>query len=196
MFDGRFHKFIWNIPAHQTKVWWTIQVFSLHCHSVTCGISKVPFWNSMQHILPIHPKCVFYSEVKVYEILDLRTHCKYLKPTIHIWWGNWTASPKFSWTLHLSEKIPKTSIKLKTIPPINSLWPSNTTWPELEIPGHRSVSPRPTNLEEDRKLFVDFSSILCLRFEIQAMRTYRYNFHDWVSNTAHGCIDLGQHWLR
>ena len=41
---------------------------------------------------------------------------------------------------------------------------------------HRPASPRPTTLEEDRKLFVDFSSILCLRFETQAMRTY--NFFD------------------
>ena len=47
---------------------------------------------------------------------------------------------------------------------------------------HRSASPRPTTLEEDRELFVDFSSILCLWFEIQAIRTY--NFFDWVSNTA------------
>ena len=46
---------------------------------------------------------------------------------------------------------------------------------------HRSVSPKPTTLEEDWKLFVDFSSILCLWFEVQGMRTY--NFFDWVSNT-------------
>ena len=39
---------------------------------------------------------------------------------------------------------------------------------------HRPASPRPTTLEEDRKLFVDFSSILCLRFETQAMRTYNF----------------------
>ena len=51
---------------------------------------------------------------------------------------------------------------------------------------HRPASPRPTTLEEDRKLFVDFSSILCLRFETQAMRTY--NFFDWVSNTGHMAI--------
>ena len=48
---------------------------------------------------------------------------------------------------------------------------------------HRSAGPRPTTLEEDRKLFVDFSSILCLWCEIQGMRTY--NFFDWVSNTAY-----------
>ena len=47
---------------------------------------------------------------------------------------------------------------------------------------HRSASPRPTTSEEDRKLSVVFSSILCLWFEIQGMRTY--NFFDWVSNTA------------
>ena len=47
---------------------------------------------------------------------------------------------------------------------------------------HRPASPRPTTLEKERKLFVDFSSILCLWFEIQAMRTY--NIFDWVSNTA------------
>ena len=39
---------------------------------------------------------------------------------------------------------------------------------------HRSASPRPTTLEEDRKIFVDFSSILCLWFEIQGMRTYNF----------------------
>ena len=48
---------------------------------------------------------------------------------------------------------------------------------------HRSASPRPTTLEEDRKLFVKFSLILCLWFEIQGLRTY--NFFDWISNT--GC---------
>ena len=47
---------------------------------------------------------------------------------------------------------------------------------------HRPASPRPTTLEEDQELFVDFSSILCLWFAIQAMRTY--NFFDWVSNTG------------
>ena len=52
---------------------------------------------------------------------------------------------------------------------------------------HRSASPRPTTLEEDRELFVDFSSISCLWFEIQGMRTY--NFFDWVSNTA------GHRWI-
>ena len=34
---------------------------------------------------------------------------------------------------------------------------------------HRSAGPRPTTLKEDRELFVDFSSILCLWFEIQDM---------------------------
>ena len=47
---------------------------------------------------------------------------------------------------------------------------------------HRSAGPRPTTLEEDRKLFVDFSSIICLWCETQGMRTF--NFFDWVSNTA------------
>ena len=47
---------------------------------------------------------------------------------------------------------------------------------------HRSVSLRLTTLEEDRELFVDFSSILCLWFEIKATRTY--NLFDWVSNTV------------
>ena len=47
---------------------------------------------------------------------------------------------------------------------------------------HRSASLRPTTLEEDWNLFADFSSILCLWFEIQGLRTY--NFFDWVSNTA------------
>ena len=47
---------------------------------------------------------------------------------------------------------------------------------------HRSASPRPRTLEKDRELFVDFSSILCVWFEIQGLRTY--NFFDWVSNTG------------
>ena len=46
---------------------------------------------------------------------------------------------------------------------------------------HKSASPKPTTLEEDWKLFVDFSSILCLWFEIQGVGTY--NFFDWDSNT-------------
>ena len=47
---------------------------------------------------------------------------------------------------------------------------------------HRSASPRPTTLEVDRELFVNFSLIWCLCFEIQDLRTY--NFFDWISNTA------------
>ena len=39
---------------------------------------------------------------------------------------------------------------------------------------HRSADPRPTTLEEDQELFVDFSSVLCLWFEIQGMRTYNF----------------------
>ena len=52
---------------------------------------------------------------------------------------------------------------------------------------HRSAGPRPTTLKEDRELFVDFSSILCLWFEIQDMRTY--NFFDWISNTGWRLVD-------
>ena len=47
---------------------------------------------------------------------------------------------------------------------------------------HRPASPRPTTLEEDRELFVNFSLILCLWFEIQDLRAY--NFFDWISNTG------------
>ena len=50
---------------------------------------------------------------------------------------------------------------------------------------HRSASPRPTTLEADRELFVNFSLILCLWFEIQGLRTY--NFFDWISNTEYNC---------
>ena len=56
---------------------------------------------------------------------------------------------------------------------------------------HRSASPRPTTLEEDRELFVNFSLILCWWFEIQDLRTY--NFFDWISNTD--CLQTG-HWVR
>ena len=45
---------------------------------------------------------------------------------------------------------------------------------------HETVSLRLTTLEEDRELFVDFSSIWCLWLEIQGTRT---NFFDRVSNS-------------
>ena len=42
--------------------------------------------------------------------------------------------------------------------------------------------PKQATLEEDRELFLKFSSILCLWFEIQGRRTD--NFFDWVLNTG------------
>ena len=39
---------------------------------------------------------------------------------------------------------------------------------------HRSACPRPTTLEEDREILVDFTLILCLWFEIHGMRTYNF----------------------
>ena len=63
----------------------------------------------------------------------------------------------------------------------NDICPVGTIKPSVGN-SHRSAGPRPTTFEEDRELFVDFSSILCLWFEIQGMRTY--NFLDWVSNTG------------
>ena len=49
---------------------------------------------------------------------------------------------------------------------------------------HRSVDPRPSTLEEDRELLVDFSLISCLWFKIQGMRTYKF-FATEFSNTDH-----------
>ena len=51
---------------------------------------------------------------------------------------------------------------------------------------HRSVGPRLTTLEEDQKLFVDFS-ILCLWCEIQGMRTYNFltEFQTLAKNLKH-----------
>ena len=58
---------------------------------------------------------------------------------------------------------------------------------------HTSAGPRLTTLEEDRELFVEFSLILCLWFEIQGMRIY--NLFDRVSNTAHTSPSpLKSHW--
>ena len=57
---------------------------------------------------------------------------------------------------------------------------------------HRSASPRPTTLEEDRELF--FPSILCLWFKIQGMRTY--NFFDWISNTASNAENVSILWCH
>ena len=45
----------------------------------------------------------------------------------------------------------------------------------------QSVCPKQTTFEEDRELFLKFSSILCLWFVIQRRRTD--NFFDWVLNT-------------
>ena len=54
---------------------------------------------------------------------------------------------------------------------------------------HRSASPRPTTLEEEWELFVNFSLILYLWFEIQGLRTY--NFFDWISNTGYQVCHVG-----
>ena len=56
---------------------------------------------------------------------------------------------------------------------------TNSRWQENEVRSsvgnsHRSASPRPTTLEEDRELFVNFSLILCLWFEIQDLRAYNF----------------------
>ena len=59
---------------------------------------------------------------------------------------------------------------------------------------HRSAGPRPTTLEEDRELFVDFPLILCLWFEIQGMRTY--NIFDLVSTTAWKEKDFWSTWAK
>ena len=47
---------------------------------------------------------------------------------------------------------------------------------------HRSAGLRPTTLGEDRKHFIDFSSVLCLWLQIKGMRTY--NFFGLLSNTG------------
>ena len=52
----------------------------------------------------------------------------------------------------------------------------------------QSVSPKQTTLEEDRELFKNFSSILCLWFDIQGRRTD--NFFYWVLNTDTEVINL------
>ena len=59
---------------------------------------------------------------------------------------------------------------------------------------HRSAGLRPTTLEEDQELFVDFSSILCLRFDIQGMKTY--NFFYWVSNAGPRLFEVYRKTLR
>ena len=58
---------------------------------------------------------------------------------------------------------------------------------------HRSASWRPTTLEEDRELFVEFSSILCFWFEIQGMNptTFWLSFKHWISRSyLSGVLDL------
>ena len=52
----------------------------------------------------------------------------------------------------------------------------------------QSVSPKQTTLEEDRELFKNFSSILCLWFDIQGRRAD--NFFYWVLNTDTEVINL------
>ena len=54
----------------------------------------------------------------------------------------------------------------------------------LSVPNYcQSVSPMQTTLEEDRELFKNFSSILCLWFEIQGSRTD--NCFGWVLNSVY-----------
>ena len=64
-----------------------------------------------------------------------------------------------------------------------SISSENGLSPIRSVPNYcQSVSPKQTTLEEDREFFKDFSSILCLWFEIQGSRTG--NFFGWVLNTA------------
>ena len=67
-------------------------------------------------------------------------------------------------------------------------------WHTTSVPNYcQSVSPKQTTLEEDRELFQNFSSILCLWFEIQGSRTD--NFFGWVLNTDTTIgITLCQRW--
>ena len=81
------------------------------------------------------------------------------------------------------------SIELKGPFDNKSKWVQAMTWhqtsnkPLLSVPNYyQSVSPKQTNLEEDLELFLNFSSILCLWFEIQGSRTD--NFFYWVLKTA------------
>ena len=58
---------------------------------------------------------------------------------------------------------------------------------------HRSTSPRPTTLEEGRELFVDFSSILCLWFEIwdsihEDLQLFWLSFKHWVLQNLVTCL--------
>ena len=62
-------------------------------------------------------------------------------------------------------------------------------WCETSSVGnsHRSVSPRPTTLEEDRELFVNFLwfYVYDLRFKTWGA----YNFFDWISNTGNKLLN-------
>ena len=66
------------------------------------------------------------------------------------------------------------------------LWPSQRLKASHgSVPNYcQSACPKQATLEEDQELFLRFSSILCLWFEIQGRRTD--NFFDWVLNTGHG----------
>ena len=69
-----------------------------------------------------------------------------------------------------------------------TFWKKNYT----SVPNYcQSVSPKQTILEEDWELFSNFTSILCLWFEIQGSRTD--NFIDWVLNTDY-TPHLGWSW--
>ena len=58
----------------------------------------------------------------------------------------------------------------------------------------QSVSPKQTTLEEDRELFKNFSSILCLWFAIQGSRTD--NFFGWVLNTVLSITQILRFWNK
>ena len=68
-----------------------------------------------------------------------------------------------------------------------SFWPT-FSWKDLATTtvgnSHRSASPRPTTLEEDQELFVDFSSIPSM-FMIWDSSHEDLQLFDWVSNTGH-----------
>ena len=128
-----------------------------------------------------------WEPVKFHDDVIKRKHIPHFWPFVQgIHWspvnspqkGQWRRALMFFFHLRLSKHFRKQSWGWWFEMPSRSLSYLNN----ISVPNYcQSVSPKPTTLDEDWELFLNFSSILCLWFEIQGRRTD--NFFDWVFNT-------------
>ena len=184
-FAWNFKGYLWNstqnsLPIHW-KIWILHDVVNIRAPRFT---SSYPFSKCSQ--MSQTDACGICSHVIKYKpitVLHLYSLSKIL---------NWFCGPylKYSFIHPCNTKYVPHSIEMQRYTTYRNIsrYSSQNTYPDMEIwikigsvgNSHQSAGPRPETLE-DWDLF-DFSSILCLWFEIQAIRTYNFfdlSFKHW-----------------